>query len=55
MATVRKRTWKTAGSEAKTAWVVDYTDSRGERQQKYFSHKKAECQKQLRTRISNQY
>ena len=41
MASVRKRNWNTASGEAKAAWVVDYTDSRGERQRKHFSHKKA--------------
>ena len=41
MASVRKRIWKTASGEAKAAWVVDYADSRGERQRKHFSHKKA--------------
>src|SRR5215475_6566950 len=41
MASVRRRTWKTASGEAKTAWVVDSTDSRGDRQRKHFSHKKA--------------
>ena len=41
MASVRKRTWKTASGEAKAAWVVDYTDSRGDRQRKHFSNKKA--------------
>ena len=42
MAAVRKRTWKTATGEAKAAWVVDYTDSRGDRQRKHFLNKK--CQ-----------
>src|SRR5579863_7513506 len=41
MASVRKRTWKGASGEAKAAWVVDYADSRGDRQRKHFSHKKA--------------
>ena len=36
MASVRKRTWKTASGEAKAAWVVDYTDNRGDRQRKHF-------------------
>jgi integrase len=40
MASVRKRTWKCTGGEAKTAWVVDYADSHGERQRRHFSHKK---------------
>ena len=41
MASVRKRTWKTASGEAKAAWVVDYTDNHGDRQRKHFSNKKA--------------
>jgi integrase len=41
MASVRRRIWKTASGEAKAAWVVDYTDSRGDRQRKHFSNKKA--------------
>src|SRR6187397_1129319 len=41
MASVRKRTWKTGSGEPKAAWVVDYTDSRGDRQRKHFMQKKA--------------
>jgi integrase len=41
MASVRRRTWTTASGEAKAAWVVDYTDSRGDRQRKHYSSKKA--------------
>src|SRR5262245_36454093 len=41
MATVRKRTWKAANGDAKAAWVVDYTDSLGDRQRKHFPNKKA--------------
>ena len=41
MASVRKRTWKTATGEMKTAWVVDYADNHGERQRKHFPNKKA--------------
>jgi integrase len=41
MASVRRRTWKTATGEAKSAWIVDYTDSRGDRQRKHFLNKKA--------------
>lgn len=41
MASIRRRTWKTASGEAKVAWVVDYTDGRGERQRKHFAQKKA--------------
>jgi hypothetical protein len=41
MASVRRRTWKTASGEPKTAWVVDYTDNRGDRQRKHFISKKS--------------
>src|SRR5438477_5600979 len=41
MASVRRRTWKAASGEAKAAWVVDYTDSRGNRQRKHYLAKKA--------------
>jgi integrase len=40
MASVRKRTWTSAG-ETKTAWFVDYYDKRGDRQRKHFPTKKA--------------
>jgi integrase len=40
MATVRKRIWETNG-EAKAAWLVDYTDSRGRRQRRHFGAKKS--------------
>ena len=41
MASVRRRTWQTANGEIKAAWVVDYTDSRGDRQRKHYLGKKA--------------
>ena len=41
MASVRKRTWKNTSGENKTAWVVDYTDSHGNRQRKHYLNKKA--------------
>jgi integrase len=41
MATVRKRAWTAPSGERKTAWMVDYTDSRGVRQRKNFPTKKA--------------
>jgi integrase len=41
MASVRKRTWKTANGDAKAAWIVDYGNSRGERQRKHCLSKKA--------------
>jgi integrase len=37
---VRKRTWKTAKGEEKSAWVVAYTDGQGARRLKTFSKKK---------------
>ena len=41
MASVRKRTWASPTGETKTAWFVDYYDSRGDRQRKHFANKKA--------------
>ena len=41
MAAVRKRTWTAPTGETKTAWMVDYYDSRGDRQRKHFGTKKA--------------
>lgn len=41
MAKVRKRTWKTAEGESRTAWAVDFTDSNGARQRKQFRTKSA--------------
>jgi integrase len=40
MASVRKRTWRAATGETKTAWQVDYTDNRGDRQRRHFHLKK---------------
>ena len=37
---VRKRTWKNAKGEVKTAWVVDYHDANGERHIQTFALKK---------------
>lgn len=37
---VRKREWTTRQGEAKTAWVVDYTDQKGTRRLKTFARKK---------------
>ena len=37
---VRKREWVTARGEAKSAWVVDYTDQGGKRRLKTFTRKK---------------
>jgi integrase len=41
MASVRKRTWMASSGETKTAWVVDYSDNRGDRQRRHFPSKKA--------------
>jgi integrase len=41
VATVRRRTWRTAIGEIKTAWVVDYVDGSGNRQRKHLPNKKA--------------
>jgi integrase len=41
MASVRKRNWKIATGEAKTAWIIDYVDNRGRRLRKHFQTKKA--------------
>jgi len=40
MATVRKRTWKTASGEEKTGWFVDYVDQHGVRGRKQFTTKR---------------
>ncbi|MER8648768.1 site-specific integrase [Mesorhizobium sp. M0586] len=37
---IRKRTWATGKGEEKTAWVVDYVDTKGTRRLKTFSKKK---------------
>jgi integrase len=37
---VRKREWTTASGEAKSAWVVNYTDASGKRRLKTFARKK---------------
>lgn len=37
---VRKRSWTTKGGAEKSAWVVDYTDTKGQRRQKTFKLKK---------------
>jgi integrase len=41
MATVRKRSWKAASGELKTAWIADYSDQGGTRRLKTFQTKKA--------------
>jgi integrase len=41
MASVRKRKRKNSSGENKSAWVVDYTDSHGNRQRKHYFSKKA--------------
>lgn len=40
MATVKKRSWRTARGEHKEAWRVSYTDREGERQHKQFGLKR---------------
>ena len=40
MASIRKRTWRTAAGEAKSAWAVDLVDSTGTRQRKQFERKR---------------
>ena len=37
---VRKRSWNTAKGESREAWIVDYSDARGERCQETFAQKK---------------
>lgn len=37
---IRKRTWTNAKGEEKTAWVVDYSDTKGKRRLKTFAKKK---------------
>ena len=37
---VRKRKWTTAAGEAKEAWIVDYSDAKGERHIETFTKKK---------------
>src|SRR3546814_18381819 len=37
----RKRAWTSPKGEAKTAWLVDYTDGTGTRRYKQFAQKKA--------------
>ena len=41
MATVRKRSWRAASGEEKTAWVADYFDGAGKRHIKTFKTRKA--------------
>jgi integrase len=41
MASVRKRSWTSPTGETKTAWFVDYYDSRGDRQRRHFANKKS--------------
>ena len=36
MATIRKRTWTTKKGEARTSWIVDFTDTSGNRQRRQF-------------------
>ena len=40
MATIRKRSWRTASGEARESWQVDFVDQAGKRRHKQFSRKK---------------
>ncbi|MBS0233477.1 MAG: site-specific integrase [Proteobacteria bacterium] len=54
MASIRKRTWRTAKGESRTAWSVDFIDSSGTRQRRQFSTRReaddcrADIESQLR-------
>jgi hypothetical protein len=55
MASIRKRRWKTGKGEARTAWIVDFTDVSGNRDRKQFEDRREaddfriEIEGQLRT------
>src|SRR5438045_475958 len=40
MASIRKRAWRTAAGEPRSAWCVDFIDSAGARQRKQFERKR---------------
>ena len=40
MATIRRRSWRTAGGEQRECWQVDFTDQQGNRRHKQFQRKK---------------
>jgi integrase len=40
MASIRKRSWITAGGERQEAWQVDFVDQQGERQRRQFTRRK---------------
>ena len=40
MASVRKRAWKTAKGEARSAWCVDFVDANRVRQRRHFRRKR---------------
>jgi integrase len=48
---VRKRTWTTRKGEAREAWIVDYTDQRGERHIKTFDRKKEAVDYAAKTKV----
>jgi hypothetical protein len=41
MASIRKRSWRTASGETKESWQVDFTDQAGQRRAKQFKTKRA--------------
>ncbi len=41
MATIRKRSWQTAGGERRERWQVDFRDQSGKRVHQQFTSKKA--------------
>ena len=49
MATVRKRNWRAASGEEKTAWIADYFDGAGKRHIKTFRTRKAADEWQIAT------
>jgi integrase len=40
MATIRKRSWRTASGEARESWIVDFRDQYGKRRHKQFDRRK---------------
>src|SRR2546423_2259860 len=48
---VRKRTWRTATGDTKTAWVVDFFDQDGKRRQETFEEKGDAKRREAQIRI----
>jgi integrase len=48
---VRKRRWKTASGEQREAWIVDYSDSQGDRRHRTFDKKKDADQFKAKTTV----